>query len=322
MEYDIILSNIHKALDKKYPSGASKNNIVRRVLGLDKMGAYRRLNGLVQFKVHELAALCSELHLSAEIIFNVPKRKTLSMDMQMPDYSGYGIDDHELHKRSLEILDMAVRGRNSKHVLGCNMIPHSIITEFDYILRFCLCKWLYFRNETGMNIPLSKVWLADDLVKIKKDIERRHTQFDATIIVWDNKIIESFLGDILYFYRINLVNEQEVEKLKEELHSYINFMDSLATRGCHSYTGTPVYCYISSVSIDSNYGFIDSDSVKASVLQAFILNIGWNTDPDAFEYVRSWMNTLIRSSTLISTSGELARTEFFNRQHRMIDTFI
>ncbi|MCD7968940.1 MAG: hypothetical protein LUF87_01115 [Alistipes sp.] len=319
MEYQTILKNLISVLDRNYPSGAAKNNIVRKVLDIDKMGAYRRLNGLVQFKVHELALLCSHLQLPLETVFNLPKGKTVSLDLQMPDYSVYGMDDHDLHRRSLEILDMAARSPNSKLVIGCNMLPHSIITDYDFLLRFLLCKWMYFRNDSGQNTPLSKIMMNHELVKIKHEIVRRLAQFKSVVMVWDSRIIESLINDIVYFYKINLITDAEMDELYQELSRYLNQAQKLAADGCSHISGNPVYCYISSVSLDSNYGFIDSDTVKASILQAFILNIGWNTDDGSFEYVRSWMNTLIRSSTLISTSGEVARADFFNRQRKTIE---
>lgn len=321
MEYDVILSNVLRALDRKYPSGASKNNILRKVLGLDKMGAYRRLNGMVQFKVNEVATLCAALELPVENILNVPRGRTLSMNMLMANYADYAYEDQELLSKAEEMLDRASRSENSRFVVSTNMIPHSLINTYDYLLRLSLCKWVYFNNETGINIPFANVQLPENLYSSKLGIEKSQQRMKSTIIIWDRKVIESTLEDIRYFYRINVLTQEEVDRIKEELHNYIDYMDRLASSGCYPATGNQVHFYISSVSLDCNYGFIDSDSVKASIIQAFILHQGWSEDPESFGYVRSWMNTLIRSSTLVSTSGELARVEFFNAQRKLIDTF-
>lgn len=321
MDYAVILNNINRALDRKYPSGASKNNILRKVLDLDKMGAYRRLNGMVQFKVSEVARLCAALEIPVETVFDLNKGKTISMNLFMTNYSSIAHEDNLLLEKAVELLDRASKSGNSRFVVSTNMIPHTIINDFGHLLRLCLCKWVYFNNESGLNIPFREVRLPQDLTDSKREMEKRMHRMKSTVLIWDQRVIESTLSDMSYFYRINLLTDDEVLKLKEDLHNYINYMDLLATRGCYEQTGNPVQFYISSVSLDCNYGFIDSDNVKASIIQAFVLHQAWSEDPESFGHVKSWMNTLIRSSTLVSTSGELSRIEFFNKQRRAIDSF-
>lgn len=54
------------------------------------------------------------------------------------------------------------------------------------------------------------------------------------------------------------------------------------------------------------------------MLKAFTLNVISSFDLETFNRLKSWMNSLKRSSTLITVSGEKERVRFFSDQHRLV----
>ena len=53
-------------------------------------------------------------------------------------------------------------------------------------------------------------------------------------------------------------------------------------------------------------------------LKAFTLNVISSFDLETFNRLKSWMNSLKRSSTLITVSGEKERVRFFNDQRQLV----
>ena len=97
-------------------------------------------------------------------------------------------------------------------------------------------------------------------------------------------------------------------------------MEVLAARGMYRETGNPILFYISNINFDASYSYLEAQNYRLSIIRAFILNTVVSLDLKAYEIVRHWLQSLLKSSTMISVSGEQQRILFFEKQRKIIDS--
>ena len=126
------------------------------------------------------------------------------------------------------------------------------------------------------------------------------------------------MNDILYYSSIRLIDPEDVRKLKQELMHFLNYMETLASRGTYSETGNPIQIYVSNINFDASYSYLETKKMRISMIRAFILNSVVSLDEKAYEIFHNWMQALLKSSTMISVSGEKQRILFFEKQRMII----
>ena len=95
-------------------------------------------------------------------------------------------------------------------------------------------------------------------------------------------------------------------------------MEILASRGAYSETGNPIQFYISNINFDASYSYLETKKLRISMIRAFILNSVVSLDEKAYEIFHNWLQSLLKSSTMISVSGEKQRILFFEKQRQII----
>ena len=76
---------------------------------------------------------------------------------------------------------------------------------------------------------------------------------------------------------------------------------------------------ISSVNFETSYSYVETQHCHLTMLKSFTLNDATSPDEAIFQRMKQWMQSLIRTSTLISRSGEKDRIVFFEEQRRIVD---
>jgi len=100
---------------------------------------------------------------------------------------------------------------------------------------------------------------------------------------------------------------------------FLDDMEALAAKG--SWTeGKNVHFFVSSVNFETSYSYVETQHCHLTMIKSFTLNDATSPDEAIFQRMKKWMQSLIRTSTLISRSGEKDRIVFFEEQRRIVDT--
>ena len=83
-------------------------------------------------------------------------------------------------------------------------------------------------------------------------------------------------------------------------------------------TGNKIFLYLSDIDLESSYSYVTTSRHQAVNIGMFSLNGLRTPDPLMYEYVKKWIKTQSRFSTLISGSGELRRIHYFKRQREIV----
>lgn len=114
------------------------------------------------------------------------------------------------------------------------------------------------------------------------------------------------------------MDPEDVRELKQELLLFLDKMEALAARGAYQETDNPIQFYISNINFDASYSYLEAKSLRISMIRAFVLNSVVSLDDKAYNIFYNWMQSLLKSSTMISVSGEKQRILFFEKQRAII----
>ena len=305
-------------LYKKYPKKSQLAEALMDLLSIERESAYRRLRKYVMFTVEELAKIASAWNISLNDVFGV-RSSEISFKMQLWNY--LDPSKEELNYMRFLVEDSEYT-RNFPHV-ECmeisNVLPRMLTSGFSYLNRFHLLKWMYqyFDEKT---LPFSNLSFPDEVAQLSANYYMVSKNLRSVSFVWDHDIFSDLVSDICYFHSIYLVSDEEKELIKRDLYTLLDYMSEVAEKGCWLETGNKVDLYISHISIDTNYSYYYSDSVKFCCVHAFAKNEIFSKDMVMIENFRNWMQSKKRSSVRISEGDEKARIEFFMKQRKLIDS--
>lgn len=116
---------------------------------------------------------------------------------------------------------------------------------------------------------------------------------------------------------MHLISPESVRVLRDELFGMLDDMEKLAVNGEFP-NGNKVFLYLSDIDLESSYSYVTTSKHQAVNIGLFSLNGLRTPDPQMYEYVKKWIKTQSRFSTLISGSGELRRIHYFKRQREIV----
>ena len=174
--------------------------------------------------------------------------------------------------------------------------------------------------QCGETIPTKycDVNPPDRLQLINHEIVMEVRQAANAYHIIDSMTFLYLVNDIKYFASIYLITREEIELLKRELHKFLDDMETLAARGCWE-EGKNVHFFVSSINFETSYSYVETRNCHVTMLKSFTLNDATSCDDEIFLRMKKWLHSLIRTSTLISKSGEKDRIMFFEQQRKVVD---
>ena len=305
-------------LRKKIPQGAKLTNTLVDMLYIEREAVYRRLRGEVPFTFVEVMTVAKELGISLDNLTETDTCKSRPFQLKLVDFVNPMETDYDMLDQYIDILGLAREDDRSELIDCTNILPQQLYMKYKYISRFYLFKWLYQCGTPGKTKRFEEIEVTDRFLGIQLAgvEEARHIHHSYYIL--DPLIFHYLVNDINYFMSIHLIGKEDVKYLKNELMDLLDEMEKLATRGYFEETGNKVFIYISSVNFDTSYWCVQIKNYHISLIKTFILSSVSSLDEGTYEKLRKWLRALIRSSIMISVSGERQRIAFFKAQRELI----
>jgi len=169
-----------------------------------------------------------------------------------------------------------------------------------------------------LNFHFKDAVLPEEIYIRYKQLKQYEDKLSSCHIIIDPNVFYNLLKDIEYYYKRNLITDEELDILKKELLEYLSFFESTARNSTE--TG-PVYnWYISSLGIDFNSSFCIMDGHLFSSFYVHSINGITLTDPEACSMHRQWLYSLRKYATLVSGSNESQLADFCNKQMQLIES--
>lgn len=305
-------------LRNKIPDNSELVNKLSDILDIGKEAIYRRIRGDVHLSLEEASIISEKMGISLDNINGVSDRKR-PFTFRIADFSNPQEIDYKLINETVEFLESIQDSPNTETGVAAKLIPDAIHLHYPHITRFYLFKWIYQYDNHNTIKKYEKVRGTDKTLEILGNMTNRLQHIKKSYYIFDKRIIENLVDDIKYFNSIELINQNDIDSLKEDLHACLNDIESRAAKGIN-HAGNKTEYYLSNLNFEAGFSYIKSDNNRLSTIRSFTLYDISSTDTATFEKSLKWMQSLKRASTLISESGERARINFFNRQREIVAT--
>lgn len=290
-------------------------NLLMDILSIGKEAVYRRLRGDVPFTLEEAFQISSKLSISLDNTINIKNtgRAFYDLDLNLPEQKN-PIDYYcEKLEQCIRLFQKMHKSQNSRARLAINSLPYMFYLSYPHIAKFRLYRWIYQMQAIPDIGSYHKMKVPSKVSDVEKRFIAEHRHISHTTFIMDQNVFKSFIGDVNYFYKLNLLSNIDIRLIKNELIEMISELEYVAATGTQK-TGNQVNIYISNIDLESSYIHFEYEGNQNSFLRVFAINIIDSHNPTICNIQKEWIDSLKRHSTLISESGEIQRIRFFNQQ--------
>lgn len=301
-------------LDKKISHKPTLVNQLADLLIMEKESVYRRLRGAVPFTLNEAGIIARKFKISFDEIIGIDDFEVKSHLYQMgiyPKESPVLIQEEGLEKFYFYLKDISSRS-DAKWTVILNNLSLYNSGFFPHLLRFNVFKWKHRFHVDYGKINYEETLVPDSILQMRERINKYAMDFAYTILILDKSIINSFLEEINYYKKIDLISSESIEKIKEEILRLIDELEIIARYGYYPLTGNECAMYESNTPVYHSFAYISTSQDALSILSMFDYQTCLTAERAVYERLEEWGKALKRRSTLISGVGEKDRIIFFN----------
>jgi len=310
MKNNLFQLKLMEEIRKKIPQKNKLVTFLTGLLGIEREAVYRRLRGEVPFSFSEVATICQKLSLSVDEMIDSTSSETSPFKLKVVEFTDPSDKDFNFMAQLYRFLSF-IGNPASEACESSNIIPRSVYYKYKSITQFYLFKWYYHHNQTMDFKKYGDIIIDDRLQTYHNNTIAAAHSMGNTRLILDFSVIQYLINDLNYFINIHMITKDEMKVIKKELYEMLDYMEQLTLTGKFEDTGNPIQLYISHMNFASCYGYIQTTAYHITLVKAFILNAVISFDKSTFNQVKDWMNSLFKSSTLITESGEADRIRFF-----------
>jgi len=320
MKYEVLYQNLLIQLKNRFRQNSELVSKLVDILSLERMAVYRRLRLEVPFTFEEIVTISKGFNISLDSMLGIDSRTTLPFKFQSVENENPVEIDYSLLEEYLHAIKDIASDPAGEISSVSNLLPHLFYTGFKYIYHFYYFKWRYYTIPSEQTKPYHEIILPNRLIQIVEDIFINSKKVKTNYFIFDNQIFHNFVNDVAYFNSIRLIKDEDVIHIKEELFRFLDYMEIVAINGFTDKPSSEVSIYVSDTSIDTSYSCIDSkSSLRFALIWSFIFNGILTFDEEKLMMMKHRIRAIIRTSTLLSVTGEKQRTEYFDTQRKVVE---
>lgn len=316
---DALNQNLLKAIRQNLPKDTSIVTELSDTLSISREAVYRRLRGDMSFTLYEAVLIADKYNISLNNVANISVTNNPTYELKPQHYYNLREIDYKMLYEYLETLHYASKDPNSKQVFAANVFPQFPTNRYYWLAKYDAFRWVYLNQDINTIKPFHEIDFPRKLHELYKSIMDESMNIKHTIYIWSTRIFESIIKEAQYFFKIGLIKEVDLKKVKEELLAYIDFLERIVTKGKFD-TGNILQMYIIDLSSDAGYSYLETKDLHLSMIGAFAFNQVVSLDENALSIMKARIDSLLRVSTLISESGATVRIEFFKAQRDIVNT--
>jgi len=312
--YDYFLEILHK----KYPKKAQLTQSLMDLLLLERESTYRRLRREVVFSAHEIMTIASAWGISLDELANVDL-DVIPFHLRPINYLNPSKKESDFLREVIEAINYLKVFPNTEFLDVCNKLPRQLLAGYNYLNQLSLFKWRYQYGDENAVIPFSEVIVSDDQKMMNAEYYHAIKNVPNSSFIWDSRIFEYLINDVLYFCSIYLITEEDKQLIKNDLKNLLNYLFEVASMGCYPETKNKVNLYISHLNINANYSYTFSPKAHVCFVHVFEKYEIFSFHADMLANFKRWMQSKKRTSIQISEVDEKNRIEFFSKQRQLLE---
>lgn len=314
------LINIIKA---RTPEKEKTVNFLMDILPMEKEAIYRRLRGEVSFTLEETVLICKKLNISLDLLMGIRQESIYAFHLNITSEDPI----RNYYEALLNInQSMAYITDESKTYLyrAHRTLPQEFLYNYKFLSR--VYTYILYYQLSSNDVKLKSIKSFAEL-KISEELISAQQQSTASIqsynssLILDKRIFIDYIEIIKYFHVLGFITQDDIDKIKSELMLMIDDMERCATTGL-SLKGKKMNIYLSHISFDCSYSFLESPDFNVSSLGVYCVNYLACPNIQINEMQKNWIKSLMKFSSLISVSDDLRRNEFFKTQRDYVETML
>ena len=306
------------ALEKKVPDKSKLVDILIETLFMEKGAVYRRLRGEVPFSFFEVVNIAEKLEVSLNSLVYAGSERINRFELNFIEYANMNEVDYKHWEDYISFISASKNDPQSCLAESSNFLPFSIYAKYDFISKYFLFKCQYLLHGLESRVSFGNFVVPERLQKIHQTYFIESKKFAKTTYIWNKMIFLFLVTDIQFFTDINLISGNDRQLIKDDLFALLDYIEDITLTGYFEETQKPVSFYISDVNIDADYCCLQLNNRYLSLVRTFILNTVGSTEKSSFKKMENWIESLKKSSTLITQSAAAYRADFFEKQRKLI----
>ncbi len=315
---DLISDQLIDSLKRNTPDKENTVDLLMSIISVGKEAAYRRLRGEIPFTLDEAVAICRRMNISLDLLIGIKHEDIYAFHLNAI-YSKDPITEY--HKMLTEIIE-AVNYTNKDpdciSYRAYRSLPQEFVFKYNLLSKLYLYILLYQLYPQYTPKTFSDIDIPEKVLSVQKKATLLMHEV-SSILILDKHIVADYVELVKYFQNLDMISNEEVALMKEQLYMMLDDMEKCALTGI-SLSGKDLDIYISHISFDCTYTYIEGSNFEASSIGVYCIDHISCDNPTICQTQKSWIKSLMRFSTLISVSGELQRNEYFYKQRKIIDT--
>ena len=300
---------------------------ISELLGISVDSVYRRIRGEKELSFDEMSLICVTFQISMDQLLNQDDGMVLFHGRYL-NPGTFSFEDYL--KEMLEKLKQINSFERKQLIYQNKDISVFFYLQFPDLIAFKYYIWL----KTHFQFPeLSKVGFSFDLLtkehrSLIKQINKEFISIPSVEIMNPDNILTD-LRQIEYCKATKIFqSEEDLHRLYKSVDEMISHMEIQAQFGKKFIPGEKLddqscshTLYVHDFHFGDNETLAIVDDQKVTILTHAAINFISTFDTEMGDYSWTFMQNIIRKSTLISATGEKSRTRFFNLIRERIHAF-
>lgn len=307
-------------LKYRTPKDYNTVDLLINILPLSKEAAYRRLRGEIVFTFEEVVTICKKMNISLDLLAGTKQEGTYAFHFSVIHSNDPTEGFCKMLSQIRTTLDFAEKDKNSFSARAYRTVPQEFLYMYESLAKVYTSILLYQTQPQSTPNELLKVGMSDHVFALQKDVAIGMHGINS-VLVMDKRIIADYVEIVKYYHMLGLLSAEDIVQIKKDMHCMLDDIQQSATTGL-SPRGKNLDIYISNISFDCTYTYLETFGYKAASVGIYCVDHISCEHPEICDDHKLWIDSLIRSSYLISVSGEFQRNQFFDKQRNYINTML
>jgi len=318
MESEILIQQLlFQSIKERIPNHVSFVHEISALLGLSYDSAYRRIRGEKELTLTELQALCTHYQVSLDTLFSVSSKNILFNSMAI------GVDglsfEGWLGAIYTELKDIRIC-KEKEVIYSAKDVPIFHFFEFPDLFAFKSYFWhKVLFSDPGYEQKKFRFDVNEQaLEKIRLILSVYNTV--PVIELWNEETFDSLIRQIEFCYVCGYFSGiDDALRLIDGVNIFVTHLEQQAAMGFRYLYNSPpdgidgnyrLYC--NEVLLGDNTIFVTKENRTKTFLTYNVINLLITENLPFCSQIETSLRTLVKKSTLISSSSEKERQRFFH----------
>ena len=308
MFQEVLLERIKKEL-----RGKSLNDTVAVVLQISYDAAHRRTSLKSKISLDEAVLLAKHFNFSLDTLYGEAVKNYVSVEKTLQIKNEDSL--REYFDTSYNLLVETAKDKSFKIYYSAKDIPLFYLIDDSILSRFKIYVWMKLLCTEFRNVRFDNFYPKLSTIQAGKRLGDFYSFLNVSEI-WDTTTINSTLKQIYFYYEAGQISAMEAMSLCRELKVLLNKISEkvLENKGFE--------LYYNELLLMNNNVLVFNQEQQLLFVPNSMLSYFKTTDSETCLEAKNYMESQIKHSKLLNTSGEKEQNKFYNKMMQKINALI